>query len=467
MLMNLGRKRWLGGILALVAGLTLGGDLAQGQVGGAKGKDSKTEPALKPAFDPLFSGKPKAANGKVVAGPGKRPGAAPAGGQIGGQGGVILPPGGGVVAGMPEDNRYPEPAKGVVDKARQVKKAVRKDLLAKPGVIGLGLGLDEDGVVFIKVLLDGLDQPQLPQSVDGVKVKGVVVGEVRPRQYLPRPPANVARQRRLPRPVQIGVSAFPHTTDLCAAGTLGCRLRTKSGRYYALSNNHVFGLENEAEIGKTKIVQPSPLDESNYTLDECPGPLISTNVLGLVVGFAELTFDEANPNLIDAAVISTDVSLTGVSTLPDGYGVPRSTTVDAFLGQRVQKYGRTTGYRIGVVTGIELDIGPVGYEAGDAYFTETIEVVGIPEEEPFSAAGDSGSLVVDMNRNPVGLLFAGGGFPIDYTYCNDIDNVLAYFRLTLGDRTLMIDDSTPTIPPGKVGNSSPLVPVSPLLPVVP
>jgi hypothetical protein len=40
-------------------------------------------------------------------------------------------------------------------------------------------------------------------------------------------------------------------------------------------------------------------------------------------------------------------------------------------------------------------------------------------------------------------------------------------RFTLGDPSLVIDDSTPTIPPGKVGNSSPLVPVSPLLPIVP
>lgn len=189
-------------------------------------------------------------------------------------------------------------------------------------------------------------------------------------------------------------------------------------------------------------------------------------MLGTLLDYAELTFDEDNPNLIDAAVITTLPNLTGVSTLPDGYGTPRSTTVDPFLGQRVQKYGRTTGYRIGVVTGIDMVV-PVGYDGGTAWFLETIEVVGIPEEDPFSAAGDSGSLVVDMNRNPVGLLFAGGGFPIDFTYCNDIDNVLDYFRISLGDRTLVIDNSTPTVPPGKVGNSAPLVPISPLLPVVP
>lgn len=160
---------------------------------------------------------------------------------------MILPPGGGVVAGPPDDDLYPEPPKAVVDKALKVKNAVKDDLLAKPGVIGLGVGLDSDGTVFIKVLLDGLAKPQLPDSVQGVKVIGKVIGEIRPRQFQV-PPSGPARQRRLPRPVQIGTSAFPWKADMCAAGTLGCRLRGRNGNYYALSNNHVFALENEGEI---------------------------------------------------------------------------------------------------------------------------------------------------------------------------------------------------------------------------
>jgi hypothetical protein len=473
MSLNLGLKRWLGSVLALVAGLALCTDVAWAQ-GQGQGKKTQAGKPLQPGYDPVFSGKQSLPGGKIVAGPArggaagaKKVGAgaaAPVAGQgrIGGQGGVILPPGGGVVAGLPDDDLYPVPPKETVDKANKAQFSVRKEILAKPGVIGIGTCLEEDGTVVIKVMLNGIDKPQLPKQVDGVKVITEVIGEWRPMQTIPTPPpAGPARQRRLPRPVPIGVSAFPFDPDICASGTLGCRLRGRNGFYYALSNNHVFGLENEAIPGVTEITQPSAGD------DNCPLAILNENVLGRVAGFVTLTFDEEDPNLVDAAAIFTEPTLTGVSTLPDGYGVPRSTTVDAYLGQRVQKYGRTTGYRVGVVTGIDMAVGPVGYDAGDAYFIETMEVTGTPSDMPLGQPGDSGSLVVDMNRNPVGLLFAGGGFPIVRTLCNDIDNVMALMRIQLRDPTLVIDNSTPTIPPGKVGNSSPLVPVSPLLPVVP
>lgn len=43
---------------------------------------------------------------------------------------------------------------------------------------------------------------------------------------------------------------------------------------------------------------------------------------------------------------------------------------------------------------------------------------------PFSAGGDSGSLIVDaVNKHPVGLLFAGGGV---MTFANVIDDVLSH-----------------------------------------
>ena len=481
MLLNLGRKRWLACVATLLAGLTLSEGMVFAQGNGASGsrrpgekaqsgqktqsgQKAQAEGELKPGFDPVFSGRQALPGAKgVAAQPGagaKKVGpAAGAAGRIGGQGGVILPPGGGVVAGQPDDDLYPVPPQAVVDKAVKAQRSVRKGLLAKPGVIGVGTCLEEDGTVVVKVMLNGIDKPQLPKVVNGVKVISEVIGEFRPMQTM-LPPAGPARQRRLPRPVPIGVSAFPFDPDICASGTLGCRLRGRNGFFYALSNNHVFGLENEATPGTT-ITQPSAGD------DNCPLALVNENALGTVAGFVTLTFDEEDPNLVDAAAIFTEPTLTGVSTLPDGYGTPRSTTVKAFLGQRVQKYGRTTGYRVGVVTGIDMAVGPVGYDAGDAYFVETIEVTGTPSTLSLGAPGDSGSLVVDMNRNPVGLLFAGGGFPIVRTLCNDIDNVMRAMRFTLGDPTLVIDDSTPTIPPGKVGNSSPLVPVSPLLPIVP
>ncbi|MGH7457200.1 MAG: hypothetical protein ACRENG_37975, partial [bacterium] len=46
----------------------------------------------------------------------------------------------------------------------------------------------------------------------------------------------------------------------------------------------------------------------------------------------------------------------------------------------------------------------------------------------FSAGGDSGSLVVDLSGNPVGLLFAGGS---NTTIANPIGAVLTEFGVTI------------------------------------
>jgi hypothetical protein len=133
----------------------------------------------------------------------------------------------------------------------------------------------------------------------------------------------------------------------------------------------------------------------------------------------------------------------------------------------VQKYGRTTGYRTGIVTEIDA-VSPVGYDAGPALFVDQIGVTGFPDDDvPLGQPGDSGSLVVDMNRNPVGLLFAGGGFPVSITLCNKIDEVIDYFEVSQGVDSLKIDNTTTQVPNGHVGVGTPGAVTEPLLPTIP
>lgn len=88
------------------------------------------------------------------------------------------------------------------------------------------------------------------------------------------------------------------------------------------------------------------------------------------------------------------------------------------IGQRVQKDGRTTGHTEGQVvqTG---NTTYVGYGQGKtAKFRD--QVVIRSSGSDFSAGGDSGSLITDMEGRPLGHLFAGGGQdtianPIDFT----------------------------------------------------
>jgi hypothetical protein len=93
--------------------------------------------------------------------------------------------------------------------------------------------------------------------------------------------------------------------------------------------------------------------------------------------------------------------------------------VAAALNQTVRKYGRTTGLTTGSVVGLNATVN-VGYSHGTARFVGQIIVRGNGQ---FSRSGDSGSLIVDANRRPVGLLFAGSSN--GYTIANQIGQVLS------------------------------------------
>ena len=70
----------------------------------------------------------------------------------------------------------------------------------------------------------------------------------------------------------------------------------------------------------------------------------------------------------------------------------------------------------------------VGYETGNFIFHDQIIIVG-SDGNPFSAAGDSGSLILQRGTNKaVGLLFAGSS---THTIANHIGDVLAALQVTL------------------------------------
>ncbi|GAG72333.1 unnamed protein product [marine sediment metagenome] len=94
-------------------------------------------------------------------------------------------------------------------------------------------------------------------------------------------------------------------------------------------------------------------------------------------------------------------------------GVPRGLG-SVQVGDVIQKSGRTSGYTSAEVIDINATVS-VGYGSFEADFHNQIitDVVGDP--------GDSGSAVLDMNPNLVGLLFAGSEY---VTIHNHIRNVL-------------------------------------------
>ena len=98
------------------------------------------------------------------------------------------------------------------------------------------------------------------------------------------------------------------------------------------------------------------------------------------------------------------------------------------VGMNVGKTGRTTQLTHGIITDCNATI-RVNYGGGRvALFSDQITIRGIGGG--FSAGGDSGSLIWtwDARRNPVGLLFAGGG---DFTFANKIPRVLAALDIAI------------------------------------
>jgi hypothetical protein len=158
--------------------------------------------------------------------------------------------------------------------------------------------------------------------------------------------------------------------------------------------------------------------------------------IGTLDSYIPIEFSETAGNIVDAAIGLTDADRVGTATPDDGYGTPSSTTVDAELGQLVQKYGRTTGLTYGKVTGIDASV-LISYSTGTAKFVNQVIVSGT--RGAFSKGGDSGSLIVTRgSNNPVALLFAGSN---TITIGNPIAAVLDSFGVSIDSGVL------PSIPP--------------------
>ncbi|RIH66869.1 PKD domain-containing protein [Mariniphaga sediminis] len=300
-------------------------------------------------------------------------------------------------------------------------------LFRNPEVVGMGTGLNDDGVpaiviytrskvehrpdISIENVGRGARPTALPVSVENVPVVSKVTGMFK---------AYAEPTSWFPRPVPIGVSTgHPDIT----AGTIGCRVKDAEGNVFALSNNHVYANRNEASIGDN-VLQPGPYDGGSDPAD----------AIGTLYDFEPISFSENN--LMDAAIALCSTGTLGTSTPADAYGTPGSTTVSAAIGLDVQKYGRTTGWTHGTISEINVTVDVCYQSRGPfkcvqaARFVDQITIT--PGD--FSDGGDSGSLIVTDNssNSPVGLLFAGSS---THTIATPIGVVLNRFGVTIDNES--------------------------------
>lgn len=309
-----------------------------------------------------------------------------------------------------------------LDAALAAQAQVTQEWIDLDGVVGTAVGLDASGNPVVKVYVTEIGIAALPAMVAGVDVQIEITGRFTAGDWGSGAATAEARsgsadpKRSFPRPVPIGVSAgHPGVT----AGTVGARA-TDGRDVFALSNNHVFANGNDARPGDN-LLQPGVLDGGRNPDD----------ILGTLQDFEPIRYCSmliCPANYIDAAIALTTPGDLGQQTPDGGYGAPRSRTMEASLGQKVQKYGRTTRQTEGTITGINAVI-DVGYPRGNARFVDQIVIT----DGSFSTGGDSGSLIVTKglllgDRRPVALLFAGSDAN---TIANPIDVVLDRFGITI------------------------------------
>ena len=228
------------------------------------------------------------------------------------------------------------------------------------------------------------------------------------------------RHKQRPSPNGISVGHFRITAGTQGALSRG-RRAPRDRRVLMLSNNHVLANSNGGRFGDS-ILQPGRADGGQNPRDR----------VAILERFVPINFG-GGANYVDCATgwcWPSRVRREFIYRSGSGFRLFRVSSVPTLArrGMIVGKTGRTTQLRAGRVTGTSETI-RVNFGGGRvALFRDQIAIRGIGR--PFSAGGDSGSLIWtwDRNRRPVGLLFAGGG---GVTFGNKIHRVLSALDIRL------------------------------------
>lgn len=293
--------------------------------------------------------------------------------------------------------------------AQQAKSRNESRLMRMRNVVAVGIGYKIAGgvqtseiAVVVSVvrklpLIQLPESARVPSALGGVQTDVIETGPI----FALQDPTDKLR------PARPGVSIGHYQIT---AGTFGCLVQ-RNGQVFILSNNHVLANSNNARVGDA-ILQPGPHDggtsaDQIATLEQFipVGFGLSLGcgcspfaLLMRLLGIAKPVINEPGNNTVDCAIarpLSADLVDPDILNI----GIPTGVAV-ATLGTPVQKSGRTTGLTTDQITQIDVTV-TVNYGGQIAVFTNQLMAGAM------SQGGDSGSAVLDMERQVVGLLFAG------------------------------------------------------------
>lgn len=315
-------------------------------------------------------------------------------------------------------------------------------LMAIPGVIGDGVGIDKTNpgkaTIVVFTSRDGVEG--IPASIEGINTNIKMVGKVTARSF------TGSYRSPLPCGVTVGDTNLV-SNEYCIAGSIGALVNStlaKSGTatyggkmtvynnqfswgtktpVYMLSCNHVFANEDSVN-GPVQQVQPGRADQSCGSAGAV-GNLHSWNTIIATKNYYDAALAECNPNLSGGW---SPAMMSNPNTKPYKLSyTPSNTPVAPSVGMAIKKTGRTTGYTTGSIYAINVTI-TVGYQNYNAVFVDQFYV----DNGTYIESGDSGSMSVvnstgSTNNDPVGLDFAGSS---KASFMNRMDHIAKDFGLT-------------------------------------
>jgi hypothetical protein len=282
--------------------------------------------------------------------------------------------------------------------------------------VAIGIGPGDSGL--FKIVIRAPSQRELDRALgEGVAEKMYeiaeheidvdIIGEIFAGPSISGDPPYVPAAESAP--LAIGGSVGHHC---CTAGSLGFfAQRLSDSSIGFVSTNHVLAHSDRGKEGDD-ILYPGPIDS---------GDRPKRVVAHLVAGYPRL---QNNIPIVDAAFarlqdgIIYDASSVGPSMQLQEMLVP------LYQQRNVVKFGRSTGFTRGQITAFSLQNLDVYFPWLETTitFNQQIEIKS-EGDVPFSRPGDSGSLVMNPDGHPIGLVFAASPDG-KYVYANPIADVL-------------------------------------------
>ncbi|TJY34089.1 chymotrypsin family serine protease [Pontimicrobium aquaticum] len=304
---------------------------------------------------------------------------------------------------------------------QRIKSKVEDALLQREGVVAVdidykiknGIKTDELAIiVFVEKKQNVLPKQRIPKTVQGIKTdvwETTLVPFSTATKTEPSETKSVINDS-IVNPILGGISVGPFDLDLY--GTLGIVLETNFGAKVMLSSAHVF-MSGPHTIPGTHLSQPAlPMG----------GHWPETDAGEFLMGFL------GQPNNIDAALATVSHrNILPKTILQIGQTTGHDVT---FPGDDVAKFGRRTQFTTGKVVSDTFTCNVNYPNFGTYTYYNQLRIQTVNPYDNFGLPGDSGSIVVNEDKEVVGMIMSGGETANDtkYTIANPIGDILRTFE---------------------------------------